>query len=123
MVARRAIEPTGPLDPDPFLAGGAKPIAWAWRELRDLHNSWRQQESLFPYLVGRASSFPLLGPNEITLATIAFIPDGQLPAPFRWVFVEDGVDRQPDWLSTAFMQNRFRVAHGIRLQTYSEDEL
>lgn len=50
----------------------------------------------------------------MSVAVVAYIPPKHLTGIYT-TFADDGVARQPEWLSEARFENRFRFAHGIQV--------
>lgn len=99
----------GPLDPDPFGSAYARPVAGAARPLL-----------VGPYYLpyGWMRNPPQLVP--CSAACVAYIPPGHLRGKFA-LFGDDSVNAQPDWLSAAYVGNRFRFAHGLRVSAIGWD--
>ena len=95
------METRAPLDPNPFLTADPRGAAIAVAA---------------PVLVWRSvPGWPHHGfgiTSPCSLASVAYIPPGKLTGKFA-VFGDDAVEAQPDWLSTAYAENRYRFAHGL----------
>lgn len=97
-----------PLHPDPFSLEDSRPVNWESTPF------FCPQRILWSHPV---SARDLFRPIECSLALIAFIPPAALPVPYN-VFSDDGVVSQDSWLSKAYLTNRYRMIHGLRLVAF-----
>ena len=104
-----------PLSPDPFFLEASQPLDRGFPfPLSPLHPSLVD----YPRYAFHPSA-ALYRPIESSLAIIAFIPKGHLHLPYS-VFADDRVTSQHRWLSRAYMDNRLRVIHGLRVMAHAD---
>ena len=89
----------GPLDPNPFTSryarkGDAPLVVYAYHPDPDLTHAIRIE--------------------TVSVAVVAYIPPKHLSGIYA-SFADDGVTQQPQWLSEAYLANRYRFAHGIQV--------
>ncbi len=104
----------GPLDPDPFLLDGSQPLDLG----PTVHLYLDPNGYPFPFRPRRRRG-ALYRPIESSVAVIAHIPPGALPIPYA-AFQDDGVTAQHEWLSQAYLSNRFRLVHGLRVRGFAD---
>src|SRR5439155_15449258 len=107
-------KPTAPLDPDPFVLDGSKPLSLG----PSVHLYLHPEGYIFPLRLRRRGG-ALYRPIESSLAVIAHIPPGALRFPYS-TFQDDGVNLQHGWLSQACVSNRFRLVHGLRVRGFAD---
>jgi hypothetical protein len=98
-----------PLDPNPF---ASEFVRVSSDNLYPLH--------YFGY-PSRGRS-PIVEIVDASVALVAYIPPGALSGKYR-AFRDDRVDSQPEWLSEAFVRNKYRLACGLRLQVPAREQM